>query len=206
MDGTFYTCPSEFTQLFIIHGKQNETYVPLVYLLLPSKTIKTYCVALRKVVALLPATYSPKTVLVDFEESIHAAVREIWQSVRIGGCRFHLGQAWHRKIQALGLARTYRSKSAAGSFLRTFFGLPFLKPEAVEDFYLEDLMAHEPKDKRIREFCDYVYDTYVSSTAKFPPSLWAQYSAHGIRTTNACEGLHARLREMFYHAHPHFFY
>jgi len=203
MDGTFNTCPSLFKQLFILHGRKKHTYVPVAYCLLNGKTIENYQLTLQKIRSLLPSSYEPPIVSADFEHNIHVAVRAVWPSTTIEGCRFHLGQAWFRKIQALGLVAKYRSKSPAGSFLRTFFGMPFLPPELAEEFFLEDLMAYAPPgDKQIREFCEYVYDTYVCETARFPPSVWAKYSPRICRTTNACEGFHARLNGMFYYAHP----
>jgi hypothetical protein len=41
------------------------------------------------------------------------------------GCRFHLGQAWWRKIQNLGLANEYKdsANSEIGKLLTAFFGL-----------------------------------------------------------------------------------
>jgi hypothetical protein len=43
----------------------------------------------------------PDIVHVDFEESM--IVRSIFPATDIKCCRFHLGQAWWRKIQKLGL-------------------------------------------------------------------------------------------------------
>ena len=125
-----------------------------------------------------------------------------WPSCDIKGCRFRLGQAWHRKIQKLGLSTTYKSASAEGSYLRSFFGLCFLSPDHVEDFFLEEFAADEPDNSAVRTFSDYIFDTYISSNARFPPTLWAQYTETVCRTTNACEALHGRMKDMFYHAHP----
>jgi hypothetical protein len=38
IDGTFKCCPKFFLQLYTIHGCENGNYVPLVFVLLPSKT------------------------------------------------------------------------------------------------------------------------------------------------------------------------
>ena len=40
--------------------------------------------------------------------SMHVTVTNLFQDVVIKSCRFHLGQAWWRKIQALGLAKEYK--------------------------------------------------------------------------------------------------
>jgi hypothetical protein len=39
---------------------------------------------------------------------MHVTVTNLFQDVVIKSCRFHLGQAWWRKIQALGLAKEYK--------------------------------------------------------------------------------------------------
>jgi hypothetical protein len=108
-------------------------------------------------------------------------------------------------MQSLGLQPTYWAKSAEGSFLRAFFGLPFLRPEVVEDCLIEDFGPIAPDNEDIASFMDYVLETYVSFGALFPPTMWAGYAANVIRTTNACEGFHAKLNRMFYHKRPHIF-
>lgn len=205
MDGTFDSCPKLFSQLFIVHGRKRDTYVPLAYFLLPSKTTEIYKRALGKLKTLLPADFAPAKVNVDFEQAIHTALKNVWPSVRIEGCRFHLSQAWFRKIQSLGLTKVYKSRSAEGSYLRSFFGLSFLDPSRIEDFFIEEFTQAEPDDSRIHEFSTYVYKNYISSTARFPPPLWTSYTSRISRTTNACESLHSRLNSMFYHAHPNIF-
>lgn len=60
---------------------------------------------------------------------------------KIKGCRFHLGQAWYRKLQSLGLAKVYSTEDEKGNFLKTFFCLPFLSPNEVDDCFTDDLMS-----------------------------------------------------------------
>ena len=206
MDGTFYACPTLFAQLFIVHGKKKYTHVPLAFFLLPGKEMTTYQRALQKLKVFLPPTYTPRTVYLDFEDSIHTAVRNVWHTTQVQGCRFHLGQSWFRKLQKLGLVKTYRSASAAGSYLRSFFGLSFVEPTKIEEFFVDDFTQYEPpNDERIHEFSTYVYNTYVSPTARYPPHVWAQYTSRVDRTTNAYEAMHARLNGMLYNGHPNIF-
>jgi hypothetical protein len=66
----------------------------------------------------------PKTVICDFKESIHIALKEIWNNVNIFGCRFHLTQSWYRKIKNLGLYKAYKNnKTPEGEWLNNIFGL-----------------------------------------------------------------------------------
>jgi hypothetical protein len=50
---------------------------------------------------------TPKTINVDFELGMVNLLREEFRKVEIKGCRFHLGQAWYRKNQSLGIAQDY---------------------------------------------------------------------------------------------------
>lgn len=197
LNGRNFLCVSKIV-FADIYGPQKETtyvqYVPLMYFLLNGKTSDCYARAL------------PRTVFVDCELAIHLAVQEVWHAALILGCRFHLGQDWFRKIQQYGLTKLYCSKGAAGSYLCSFFGLVFFTPRRCRGLLLERLHPHnEPLDAKVCDFTNYVYDTYISTTARFPPKIWSQYSPSVCRTTNTCERLHSRLNDMFYHAHPDFF-
>jgi len=143
VDGTFSSVPVLFQQLFIIHGFKNQAYVPLVFFLLPNKSPDTYAKAMTHVNNHVWRV--PSVIFIDFEIAIHQAVMQVWPNVQLKGCRFHLGQSWYKKINSLGLSSDYQSKeSEIGSFLRAFFGLPFLPHNEVEDCFVEDLMAVRP--------------------------------------------------------------
>ena len=205
MDGTFYAVPTLFAQLFVIFGRKKYTHVPLVYFLLTSKEKETYKLAFQKLKSFLSTQYTPRLICVDYEDSIHTALRQVWPSATLQGCRFHLHQSWFRRLANLGLKKVYGSKSAEGSYLRSFFGLAFLSPDEVEDFFVNDFTQGEPDDEQVQRFSDYVYSTYISSSARFPPSLWSKYAATIARTTNACESFNSHLNGMFYHGHPNVF-
>jgi hypothetical protein len=106
MDGTFDYAPMLLVQMFTIHGKKNCHYVPLVFCLLPNKSKESYSNTfdiIKSKCTMLRLNFEPREVVVDFEESIHGAVREMWPNVKLIGCRFHLSQSWIRKIKKLGL-------------------------------------------------------------------------------------------------------
>jgi hypothetical protein len=46
--------------------------------------------------------------------AIHNAIKRTWQEGSILGCRFHLSQAWWRKMQELGLSQDYKSNNPTG--------------------------------------------------------------------------------------------
>ncbi|KAF0761944.1 MULE domain-containing protein, partial [Aphis craccivora] len=198
VDGTFKSCPSLFTQiLFTVHGLQNDEFIPLLFFLLPNKESKSYEKAFLHIMSecsKINILFSPKKVFADFEKAIHLAILSVWPSITLKGCRFHLGQSWYRKIQSIGLSSEYKIDSDTSKYLKYFFGLPFLLPDEVIDCFTDDLISIKP----------YIY-IHILPESSFPLSLWAEYSATTIRTTNSCESFHSKLNAMFYNAHPNIF-
>ncbi|XP_050516518.1 uncharacterized protein LOC126891385 [Diabrotica virgifera virgifera] len=187
--------------MFSIHGLKEDYYIPLVFFLLPNKQKHTYTLALKYLTEQVDAKCNKKlalrTVFADFEEAIQQSVTEVWTNVSLKGCRFHLGQSWWRKIQALGLTSLYKDKeSDVGKYLTYCFGMPFLNPEDVGDCFVEALSSIQPQNHRIVEFADYLVDNYVSESAKFPPEIWAEMSKSLQRTTNACSVTPSRPRRV----------
>lgn len=206
MDGTFTYCSKFFYQFFTIHVFENGYYVPLIYCLLPNKSVHAYetCFSLLKSNALekYSLCFDPNTVFVDFEKSIHLALLNIWPRAKLNGCRFHLLQSWYRKIQSVGLSSEYKRNTEIGKWLKHTFGLTYLSPNEVEDCFVFDLMAYKPKSDLLDKYADYLLENYIVEKAVFPPSMWAENSASLTRTTNACESFHAKFNASFYFTHP----
>jgi hypothetical protein len=122
-------------------------------------------------------------------------------------CRFHLGQAWWRKIQNLGLAKEYKNYgSVISKWLTHFFGLAFLEPSDVGHVFAEDLVPDMPNDKRIEQLSDYVLNTYIDdTTATFPTSTWSEVPSLVRRTNNGPEAFHSHYNEQFDKSHPSMF-
>jgi hypothetical protein len=73
---------------------------------------------------ILKADLCIKTIHLDFEDRMHVTVTNLFPDVVIRSCRFHLGQAWWRTIQALGLAKEYKKNvTDISKWLSHFFGL-----------------------------------------------------------------------------------
>jgi hypothetical protein len=168
VDDTFKCCPKCFYQMFTIHVLYNGYYLPLIYCFLPDKTSVTY----GKAFSTLCDYIDPQVVFADFEEAIHLAIRKTWQTVKIKGCRFHLGQSWWRKIQSVGLASEFRNTdSEIGKSLKHLFGLPYLPPSEALDCFTDDSMAIKPKDDKIDKVFDYIFENYVMSDSVHLPLL-----------------------------------
>jgi len=147
-------------------------------------------------------------VTVDFEISIHKATVEIWPDSKIIGCRFDLTQSWFRQVQSLGLVSEYKNDfSEIGNFIKYTFGLFFLNPGDVEDCFVEDLMEICPDDHKLKSYCNYLTDTYISEESIFSPTILASGSSDLTRTTrNVCESFHSYFNQYFYKDSPPIIY
>ncbi|KAL4143849.1 hypothetical protein QTP88_006111 [Uroleucon formosanum] len=96
-------------------------------------------------------------------KAIHTAIKDVWPTTNLKACRFHLGQAWFRKMQSLGLAKPYMKPGEMSEYLKLFFGLPFLRPDEVDDCFVTDIMALlPPNNSKLNAFTDYILEVYES--------------------------------------------
>ena len=102
--------PKYFEQLYTLHGFKNGNYVPLIYCLLPGKSENVYRVMWSHIIDICSKSgkvISCKNFHVNFEFSVHKVIKEYFPDCVVKCCRFHIGQAWSRKIQSLGLRSEY---------------------------------------------------------------------------------------------------
>jgi len=85
------------------------------------------------------------------------------------------------------------------------FGLVFLEPELVFDYFEVFLLSSKPSDHRLTQFSNYLLNNYIRNGASFPPNMWAAATADLNRTTNACESFHSHFNKSFNSNHPHIF-
>jgi len=100
-DGTFDYAPKFFLQLYTIHGYKNGVYVPLVYFFLKDKFKNTYINVWKYLISICEKQsllFKIEKLHIDFEIGAIEATKEVFPDVKIKTCRFHLGQAWWRKV------------------------------------------------------------------------------------------------------------
>jgi hypothetical protein len=103
---------------------------------------------------------------------MHIVLNDVFPVLNLKCCRFHLGQAWYRKMQNLGLSQDYQdSDIEIGKCLKQSFGLHFFDPTEVEDCFVEDYMASAPQDERCIKYAEYLVENYVTTDSRYPPTL-----------------------------------
>lgn len=91
-DGTFKIAPPLFTQLYTVHGLVNNTVVPLVYALLPNRTVNSYERPFWIIHdSIVDHGFSnrtavdPKTMIFDFELTATGAAKKVIQHTGMRG-------------------------------------------------------------------------------------------------------------------------
>jgi len=103
VDGTFSVAPQMYYQVFTLHTLINNKALPLLYVLLISKTEATYTRLFQKLLEIKP-TLAPLSIMTDFEKVCQNAIVACFPTTQLVGCLFHLGQCLWRKVKEYQLA------------------------------------------------------------------------------------------------------
>ena len=111
-DGTFYTCPSVFHQIYTIHIQIDGIMYPVVYALLPSMSEQVYTRFFNLVQRTMITNnipFSPTTVFMDFERAAQNAIRSVCHGITIKGW---LSMSWnyHQRL-LVPLCTVYMAQS-----------------------------------------------------------------------------------------------
>lgn len=132
MDGTFSIVPLLFSQLYTLQGKINGWFVPLVYMLTPNRTKRTYERALQIVNEKCDG-FAPQHIISDFELGAINAAKSVFKSSKFHVCLFHFGQSIWRKIQEVGLKTRYSNDPMFALNLRKLIALAFVPANDIPD-------------------------------------------------------------------------
>ena len=226
MDGTFFTCPSQFEQLYIIRVPLGDSCVTAAYALLPSKTKEVYIEmlnGLRSVCGNRDIVLDPVDVIADFEIGLHNAVTHVFNNeTNIIGCFYHLTQSTFRRVQSEGFQTLYNVDKDFRNFCGKIDGLAFLPVSDVKDGLK---VLYEEVPDNLRCLLEYFDATYVNGGFKvqrpknypstrfrlrripplFPPPVWNVHLATlqgGNRTNNYCESFNRNFKQLVGCANP----
>ena len=137
-DGTFYTVPSQFYQLWTIFVRFQRHVLPVIHCILTSKSEELYTAILAKVYEHIPQLM-PIHEMSDWEKGARNAVKRQCQDIYLRGCYFHYSQSIWRKVQKLGLSNVYHSNQKFRALIRAFMSLPFLHADQIHSTYYNQL-------------------------------------------------------------------
>lgn len=205
-DGTFYTCPTLFHQIYSIHTQIDGIMTPMIYALLPGKSQTIYTrffTLLQEHMTNFNIPFQPTTAFVDFEIATHNAIRSVFPGIDVKGCFFHFTQCIWRKAQSTGLQTLYRDNDDVRLLVRRAAALPLIPMERVEDVWFQALEDANDADipHPLLPFTDYVTEQWVDGDK----ATWNHFLTEGPRTTNHLEAWHGKLKRRVMHAHPNIY-
>ena len=205
-DGTFYTCPGLFYQLYTWHCFIDGQMYPLMFAFLPGKSEETYLRlfnALDRECNRFGLELKPDILFMDHELAPRKAALRVFQTTDVKACFFHYTQCIWRKVQSSGLANDYRTNEDIHRLVRRAAVLPLVPVNSVEDVWFEALtdIATLELPAAVELFTDYVTENWIESDKQ----IWNHFNTHGPRTTNNVEGWHSMLKKAVQHSHPNIF-
>jgi len=108
-------------------------------------------------------------------------------------CSFHVGQAWKKKLEKIGLKKCFsNTNSERGRLLRRIFGLKALDEDLLAPCFYEVFQKSTLATAKMRKFFDYMETFYIKQNCKYPIHSWANVTSMDIEsTTNGAESYHA---------------
>ena len=212
IDGTFKIVPKPFYQCLIImvFDEQTDSFVPVFYVLLTSKTEQIYRHALYWVKASSNYKMKPDSITCDFEKALHNAIALEFPNVIINGCLFHWKQAIRRKIRDLKFEEpSIEERFMWRNVLETLtiipvdqiktYGIPFVRGCVETDLNKNDL-------EKMDIFWEYFNKYWMSSPSfifRWNIQHHAQFRKEKImRTNNGLERYNRSLKELFNNTQP----
>ncbi|KAF7685675.1 hypothetical protein CDIK_3576 [Cucumispora dikerogammari] len=130
MVGTFSVVPPQFSHLCTIQCEIRNTFVPLIFCLMPSKTIDMYNIFLSILRYELNVT-GPDTLITDFEIAPYISFNQTFPNTTIFTCLFHFSQIIWRKIQSLGFSKLFKSNTLFNFHVRLIMALAFVPEKEI---------------------------------------------------------------------------
>ncbi|CAF3904242.1 unnamed protein product [Adineta steineri] len=198
MDGTFASSPSEFDQIYSIHGIKNDhSFVCAIALLGGRSTIiyKELFSILAHHANRLNMVFRPTKLTSDFELALIKTVADDLPNTRHIGCNFHFNNAIYRQVQHLGLASIYHDDESARSTIRKLMALSLIPIEQTE-YGFKKITSEAPDS--VKPLIKY-FNGYWMSKVKW--SLW-NVGDVGMKTNNMVEGWNHRFNRLVAKFHP----
>ena len=87
-DGTFYTVPKQFYQLWTIFIVVNQHVIPAIHCLLTGKSQELYEAILFRIKSIVPR-FNPQIAMSDWEIAPRNAFKTAYNGIKLQGCWFH---------------------------------------------------------------------------------------------------------------------
>jgi hypothetical protein len=208
VDGTFSSCPSLFSQFYIILAWCKGECMPAAFVLLGGKKESTYrrmLLELSNGCKTIDLEFIPERIILDFEVGAISAFKFHFPSADFVGCFFHFGQCLFRKLVSLGLKQAYGEDEDLREWFKMCVALAFIPPRKVQDIFADKILDEAPLEKYpvLADFTDYMTETWVDDSSSFEIKLWNHFDSTEERVNNNNEAYNLRIITRLGHvAHP----
>ncbi|CAH2210226.1 jg21811 [Pararge aegeria aegeria] len=183
LDGTFKVKPKLFQHIYTIYGDlTNDTFVPLLFCLLPNKKQITYTRLFTLLKDKIP-DFRPTEIKIDYEVSALNSIHEVFPEVVVSGCFFHYSQALCKNAKKLGVTEAEGGKKFVGLCV----ALAHLPQDNIIDGWLY-LSQNSPNGAQISAFKEYMFKEWIDKNSHL---MCCHDDTYTI--TNHVEGWHSRL-------------
>ena len=207
-DGTFKTCPNPYSQIYTFHGLFGNRRIPLLWAYMTNRTAAHYIRLLELMVRYVgresDGDFNPDVIVTDYELGFIAALPTVLPNTQHCGCLFHFDKAIFKKVQEYGLVELYKNDDRVQAYIRKIMSLPFLPILLLRNSY----SLHKQRYRRLIRLFPQLnrLNSYVDQTwldGPFPIQMWNCFNRQvRLRTTNTCEGWHARWNRRVNKVHP----
>ena len=133
-DGTFYTVPSQFYQLWTIFLNIDRYTIPSIHCLMTFKSQELYTAIVQRISTSF-IDFKPTISISDWEPAPRNSFKEIYPTIIIHGCWFHYTQCILRKTHKIGLVQNFRENPDLAQYIRQLMALPFLPSSIIRQIY-----------------------------------------------------------------------
>ena len=206
IDGTFKMSPKNYYQILNVWGylKRKKIYVPLIHILMTSKTYTAYNHVFNAMLLLLndnniEYNFKKKIITTDYERALRTSIKDIIKPKALNGCYFHFVKALWKKCREYGLTcKKLREDSILLVFCLKIY--PYIHNNK-RNSYLEKLKSFiNGKDPRYGKMVKYFTKNWFNNKS---------YNFNRIskdnfkrRTNNIVESFHRTLNKIIPHYHP----
>ena len=200
-DGTFSVVPDPYYQLYSVSYIKNYIVFPCIFVLMKNRRKETY-IDIFRILIELKGRVAPNYLKTDFETASFSAFKEVYPETIISGCQFHLGQAIQRRIQSIGLIKTYKEDLNFKIFTKCLVALTYVNPNYVLPLF-ESISCHPSLPITLHPIYDYFKRNFIigATNTRFDIDIWNSFHSfrddNVIRTNNAIEGWHSAFKKSF---------
>lgn len=200
-DGTFYSSPETFYQIYIVYGYYFNKVMPLVYFFCKNKAKQTYIQISNYLKE--NCKNAPKYWITDFEEGPISAFQCNYSNVEFSGCNFHFNQIIIKYLQTNKMITIYRNNCIFRLFVNKLMSLAFCPEEHIVSAF-NTLISTDNNEKQLLEW--FLRNFLNNSASVKQLSFWSVYKrvlCDIPSTTNACEGNNRHLNSYILSKNQH---